>query len=340
MAEQEFYANIRGLREAYNAKRDSTNLYPPGSKTLRDLDIQIVKRYSFWYEDENSSSLQCVRIYDVPGTLSGDILRLNAQLPVLTGDCEIEGDIIRPLENAPAPPQEYDDDSEDVATVLDLLPVLASVSRENHFLKQPKYSSEIINFLKCQGGTCPGTPLAHVVQLLGKTEDGRLVFPRLVDRRKALGQVQSLDTYFSWFKQLVDGVGALHSYGIIHRDLRADNLLWTTDGTTLFICDLESRWGRRDAPEILRNDSLDAGWSEASDIWDIGECIRYILYGNAPINDLVDWQIPAPFTEIVAACQRIDPQQRPSCAELGGMLRDLRHRVQGDGAHTLAGNRT
>jgi serine/threonine protein kinase len=90
------------------------------------------------------------------------------------------------------------------------------------------------------------------------------------------------------FLQLIAGIKYLHSLGIVHRDLRLDNLLFTPDGTCLVICDFEGRWGNRDAPEVSRRPILDAGWTEKSDIYDLGNVIKNTVYGNVPITKVVE----------------------------------------------------
>lgn len=71
----------------------------------------------------------------------------------------------------------------------------------------------------------------------------------------------SLAIYKSWILQLIDTLDSLHSVGIIHRDLRADSLLFSADWKRLVICDLESRWGERSASEVaFQGDLHDSGY--------------------------------------------------------------------------------
>lgn len=189
-----------------------------------------------------------MRIFDVPGTLSGDILRLHRNLPAMSGHFEVDGDDIRPLDCCLKHPEVIEDDSEDVTELISKLP-LVSVNPAKHFVKKAKYRSEVENLIKCQGGSVPGRPLSlNVIQLLGTSPDGQLVFEKLSCSARTLHSFSSLAVYKSWILQLIDALHCLHSVGIVHRDLRADNLLFSNDGQRLVVCDLESRWGERRAP--------------------------------------------------------------------------------------------
>ncbi|KAI9714037.1 MAG: hypothetical protein M1820_000767 [Bogoriella megaspora] len=319
---EDFEAVLKGLREAYWEKREGTNLHPPLRRPLIDRTVEKVDRYTFWYEGEEDA-VRCLRIYDMPGSLSGNLLRLLQNLPAITTDCEIDGDVIRPLQNPPPPPEPLSDDSRDVSAELELLPTISNIGKE-HFVKSPKYENEIFNLLKCQAGKCPGLPLSpNIVQLLGKSNDGKLVFPKYLTPISVVGPVHSICVYKSWILQLLRGVQTLHSVGIIHRDLRIDNIVFSQDRETLIICDLESQWGNRAAPEILHNSKLDAGWTQLSDIWDVGNCIKSLLYGNNPINSVVEWKIPPPFGRVVEACQRTVPHERAGVEELIEMVESI-----------------
>jgi hypothetical protein len=96
---------------------------------------------TYWYEDGTECG-QSVRIFDVPGTLSGDILRLHRNLPLLSGHSEIDGDHVRPLSQCLDYPEIPEDDSEDLTELVTKLP-LVSVDSSKHFVKKGKYRSEI-----------------------------------------------------------------------------------------------------------------------------------------------------------------------------------------------------
>ncbi|KAM0669241.1 hypothetical protein MY8738_003957 [Beauveria namnaoensis] len=320
-----FSKQVRRLRADYEQRRLATNLFPPSGLPVLELHLERGDKsfMTFWYEDGTKHG-QCVRIFDVPGTLSGDILRLHRNLPAMSGHFEVDGDDIRPLHCCLKHPEVIEDDSEDVTELISKLP-LVSVNPTKHFVKKAKYRSEVENIIKCQGGSVPGHPLSlNVIQLLGTSPDGQLVFEKLSTSARTLHGFSSLAVYKSWILQLIDALHCLHSVGIVHRDLRADNLLFSNDGQRLVVCDLESRWGERKAPEVAFEGGLeDSGWSPLSDIFDIGNCIKSMVYANGPITHFVEWPVPAPLQAIVEGCMRSRPEERPTLAELRGMVAEM-----------------
>ncbi|KAI9780938.1 MAG: hypothetical protein M1835_004380 [Candelina submexicana] len=317
----DFVQAVSDLRANYQKARDSTRLVPPVGLPVLDRSIDVVGNivhHTYWYED-GSPHGQRIRLADIPGTLSGDILRLRRDLPILDGNHEIIGNEICRSGDVPKPLPTFDESSEDLATTLDSIPVI-DVDPDRHFVKKGKYKSEIRNLLKCQGRSCPGVPISpHIIQLLGRSSNGELVFEKLKSRY-ILAFIRTPDVYKSWVLQLISGLETLHSLGIVHRDLRIDNLLFSPDCTKIIICDLEERWGNRLAPELSHQPFSDTGWTEKSDIYDLGHVIKGMVYGNAPITNLVEWLVPPPFSEIVEACTRELPADRPNLAELWVMV--------------------
>ncbi|KAI0102613.1 kinase-like domain-containing protein [Nemania sp. FL0031] len=327
--QDEFASKVARLREDYHRRRDETNLVPPAGKRVLDATSTRVGKPSviYWYQDGTDLG-QCVRIYDIPGSLSGDILRLHRNLPAVSGHFEIEGDIVRPLDRCLDRPIPIADDFEDVSDLVAQLP-LVTVNSAVHFTKKGKYRSEIKNLHACQSGSCPGTPLSpHLVRLLGRSREGELVFEKLWPRYVTLPRFFDLGTYKSWLLQIISALDTLHSLGIIHRDLRIENLLFSQDGKHLVICDLEGHWGQRAAPEVARK-GLDAGWSAKSDIYDLGNCIKCMVYANAPITRQVEWPVPEPLEAIVEACMRVEPEHRPTLQELRAMLENIKCEADG-----------
>ncbi|KAI0099939.1 kinase-like protein [Nemania sp. FL0031] len=324
-ADDRFSKDVLHLRDEYEHRRKTTNLYPPSGRSNLELELHRGdKSYmTYWFEDGTKFG-QCVRVFDVPGTLSGDILRLDRNLPLREDHFEVDGDDIRPLDRCLEHPKKPEDDSEDVSELVSKLPIVR-VDPAVHFVKKGKYRSEIENLTKCQGGSVPGRRLSpHIIQLLGRSADGELVFEKLSSSARTLGRFSSLAVYKSWILHLIDALDCLHSIGIVHRDLRADNLLFSDDGKRLVVCDLESRWGERSAPEVAFQGGLeDSGWSPRSDIYDIGNCIKSMVYANGPITHFVEWPVPSSLQAIVEACMRPNPEERPTLADLRVMVREI-----------------
>ena len=74
------------------------------------------------------------------------------------------------------------------------------------------------------------------------------------------------------------------------------------------------------APEVSRLSTLQANWTKASDVYDLGVTIKGMVYGNAPITNLVEWKVPAPLDKIVEACTHVLSADRPSLDEIRNMV--------------------
>ncbi|CAL5875039.1 uncharacterized protein PFLUO_LOCUS9342 [Penicillium psychrofluorescens] len=322
--QNDFSQEVVRCRQEYQEMRQASNLFPPATNPILDMTNSPPGEkpsMTIWYEDGTEMGTS-VRLYDIPGTLSGDIFRLRKNLPSATGPFEVEGNTVRQLDHCLEPPEPNEDDFEDISDLITELPLI-NVDTEKHFVKKGKYRSEIENLLRCQGGSCLGNPLSpRIVKLLGRSHDGQLVFQKLLDCRRVLADVSSLNIYKRWILDIIEALSCLHSLGIVHRDLRLDNCLFSENGERLTLCDLESRWGQRAAPEIA-NDGLDVGWTTSSDIFDIGNCIKCMVYANFPITKYVEWVVPSPLDAIVEACMRPVPNTRPSLEELKTMVESL-----------------
>ena len=226
-----FIKEVQRLRDDYEKLREQCNFVGP----IIDMNTEKVGGFeiqTYWFDNDTDYG-RCIRLYNIPGTLSGDILRLRRNLPSIDGHLEIEGDAVRSIHELPAHPKLHSV-SEDVSGGLQLLPVI-QVDPIKHFVKETKYKDEIYNLLKCQGGTCPGQPLSpHVIQLLGKSADGKLVFGKFYETWVPRRNV-SIGNYKRWILHLIAGLQCLYSLDIIHKDLCITNVLWTPNGERLIL---------------------------------------------------------------------------------------------------------
>lgn len=318
-----FYNHICFLRGQAEEKRVATKLFrPAGPMTLDTQWCPKARRLTIWYE-KNDWQLEAIRLTDEPHTLSGEILRLNANPPPRAGFLDVSGNCIRDGGHAPPLPEEVPPDDEDVHEATAKLPVV-KFEPQIHFRKRSKYRSETANLLLCQGGSCPGSRLSrHLVQLLGVDSDGLLVFKKLSGWTALEKCLRSIAAYKRCLIQLISGLEALHSVGIVHRDLRLPNLLFDEEEGAVVICDLESRWGNRLAPEIEDTTGYEGVWSVETDIFDLGVCLRDLIYMNNPILRTLERAVPSPFDKIFEACVQTKPERRPSLKELRSMVEQI-----------------
>ncbi|KAJ7677286.1 hypothetical protein B0H17DRAFT_1207198 [Mycena rosella] len=252
-----------------------------------------------------SGPIRYVAVHDVPGTLSGNILRLRASLPwsppphdsLLPPD-KIRGNDISEISDVSATPLRLfvrQDDSEEytVDDVAQLSPAtvaklpLIVYDERIHSAKSPGLSSEIVNLLQAQEHKLP-----NVVVLVGRTADGRIVIPRLNNGNKR----------------------SAHTAGVI--TLNSSQYSWIVRPPDCI--SLRSR-DRSDCPEIAdalalaalsRNlDLSSVPYSEKSDVYMFGRLMTDVVLSNTTRTywqgiDGGNWLPPAPFRSVVLDCAR------------------------------------
>jgi serine/threonine protein kinase len=136
------------------------------------------------------------------------------------------------------------------------------------------------------------------------------------------------------FVQLIDAVAYLHKQGIIHRDIKAQNILISHDMIDLRLLDFNSSKlladgaaltmvGTRQymSPEVLKGNSP----SEASDVWACGLCFHYMLVGSLPLRhggtqvelEGPQWeQLSKQCKEVVGRCLEPREELRPDASEV------------------------
>jgi len=300
----------------------------------RDELSTFVDRFPFWNQthgrirtDPRLTELELwygdkpyyVRLVPERGTLAGDIARFKADLPEYSVDLEIVGNDKRSIVHKEYIETEEEDDFEDCADELALLPVIAP-DPSIHFVKGTSYKSEIHNLLRCHGSP-------YVVQLLGKTDDGCLVFPKAPTDLHLFSirnpRLITIPVVKAFMLHLVEGVTYLHSQGIVHRDLVLRNLLSSGNlQKPVVIADLQCRWASMhcSAPEVreYRN------FTPASDVFAIGSCLREFVLCHNLRSPFTEYYIPPPFDTVYAACTREFAAERPTLLKLREMLEEIK----------------
>lgn len=102
--------------------------------------------------------------------------------------------------------------------------------------------------------------------------------------------VEKVDGYLS---QIIEGIQYLHSFGLVHRDIKPDNLLISENNVVkiidfglskiiLFSEEINENYGSLlfTAPEILLNEH----YNTKVDVWSIGVIAFYLLFGILPFS--------------------------------------------------------
>ncbi|GAA5996889.1 mitogen-activated protein kinase kinase kinase BCK1 [Rhodotorula paludigena] len=173
----------------------------------------------------------------------------------------------------------------------------------------------------------PGGSIGRIIRTHGKFEENVIKFFTL---------------------QILDGLGYLHSLGILHRDMKADNILIDQDGMCK-ISDFGTSKKSGDiyqnnenmsmqgsifwmAPEVIHNNKQ--GYSAKADIWSLGCICIEMLAGSRPWEGEgfmaamfklgaermrpplpPDVTLSAEADRFVSACLAIEPEHRPKATE-------------------------
>ena len=101
------------------------------------------------------------------------------------------------------------------------------------------------------------------------------------------------ETVLAYTYQITKGLAFLHKQGIVHRDVKGENVLVSTEGVvkladfgtaTMLECEKEvvgTPWFM--APEVVRSPQDAAGHGSKADVWSLGATVIQLLTGNPPL---------------------------------------------------------
>ena len=147
-------------------------------------------------------------------------------------------------------------------------------------------------------------------------------------------------TLIKFADQLICAIEKLHSFGIVHRDIKLENILISGNGTLKLgdfgLCSITSDGVMTDncgsfeyaAPEAIHSQSFD-GFK--ADMWGIGVVIYALFQKRLPFEKVkLDYnycvesldfsRIPDPYKEICQQLLSLDPTKRPSCDQIRAKL--------------------
>jgi serine/threonine-protein kinase len=127
-----------------------------------------------------------------------------------------------------------------------------------------------------------------------------------------------------WMLQVVKGLQAMHCRGIIHGDLKPDNIIITGSGQAKIIDLAQSGYTiSYHAPEFPEIFASRDQWRSSVDIYSYGVVYWVLLSGDtAGLPELGSDGLP-PVARLIAKCVAIDPLHRPSTEEVIDVLMHL-----------------
>ncbi|KAL3232498.1 Serine/threonine-protein kinase BCK1/SLK1/SSP31 [Nakaseomyces bracarensis] len=226
----------------------------------------------------------------------------------------------------------------------------------------PKYSSQnqmvkdMVDALKSEVATLKDLDHLNIVQYLGSEIRGNMY--SLFLEYVAGGSVGSLIRMYGRFDeplirhlniQVLNGLEYLHSKGILHRDMKADNLLLDQDG----VCKISDFGISKKSKDIYSNSDMTMrgtvfwmapemvdtkqGYSAKVDIWSLGCIVLEMFAGKRPWSNLevvaamfkigkaksappipedVYPLISSSGKQFLDCCFKINPEQRPTAGDL------------------------
>ncbi|KAI7816015.1 kinase-like domain-containing protein [Gamsiella multidivaricata] len=186
----------------------------------------------------------------------------------------------------------------------------------------------------------------HIIQCYGVELDD--LYAYIITDYAAGGSLTKAIPRLDWSNkrrivaEVARGLGYLHSMGIIHKDIKGDNIL-LTEHDEVRLCDFGlasvinsavsvSKYGQMGtpgyaAPELM---STNPKFSDKSDVFALGIVMREMLDQNAPPD----------YTVLMTRCIDADPNNRPTTDEIEDALQvpGVHNDVGGDSADETAHN--
>ncbi|MDQ3917467.1 MAG: serine/threonine protein kinase [Acidobacteriota bacterium] len=194
--------------------------------------------------------------------------------------------------------------------------------------------------------------------------DGQTISERVAAYRAASGAPPPLSETVYIFGRVVEAIEYVHRHGIIHRDVKSNNIKVSSAGQVKLL-DFGIAKGQTSpgltqvgavigtlqylAPELIRGGAAD----ERGDIWALGVLLYEMVTGRMPfeaqtVGDLSDKigraaypppgqyvsGLPRPFADVIARCLRHNPAERPGASELLRLVRQLEAVVSTPGLST------
>lgn len=82
-------------------------------------------------------------------------------------------------------------------------------------------------------------------------------------------------------KQLLKTINSMHSYNVIHKDIKPENIIYDKETRKITLIDFEEKYtDEYRSPELVNGEEL----TEKTDIWSTGITLYYLMTGNVPFH--------------------------------------------------------
>lgn len=206
-----------------------------------------------------------------------------------------------------------------------------------HMLVDPESRERFIREAKTLAAMShPNVPAIYDVKF---SDDETLIYFEFIEGenlRQVIesGQIPSIHQAVSWFSQVASALEHAHSLGIIHRDVKPENIIIAKNGAAAYLVDFGIALNPDDvrritergyvigtpaymSPEQREGDEV----TSASDIYTVGITLYETLCGRLPMGGhyepLSDSNeaVPPSIDELIKACLITDPVRRLSSAK-------------------------